>query len=162
MWAPTVNLASPGPAGLKQAGTFCDGKPSGIYPHPDDCSKFMQCNWGITYVMNCPAGLRFNPQFSVCDWPSNVNCQSGPAPPSPNRVTPPKPPSPPRNTAKPPSPARRPPSPKPQVPPSQSTYVGYYPTWGGDWANSGANHKLSKVTASTHMRCKSGHWETMA
>jgi chitinase len=49
---------------------------SGLFPHPTDCSKFLNCaNWH-PYVQDCPGGLVFNPSISACDWPSSSgSCQ---------------------------------------------------------------------------------------
>ncbi|XP_012537284.2 uncharacterized protein LOC105837243 isoform X2 [Monomorium pharaonis] len=44
----------------------------GLLPHPGDCTKFMQCAYGATYIMNCGPGTVFNPAIGVCDWPRNV------------------------------------------------------------------------------------------
>jgi len=44
----------------------------------DDCAAFYQCANGIQFdTMHCPDGLHFNPEFGVCDWPENVDCESG-------------------------------------------------------------------------------------
>ncbi|XP_074104804.1 uncharacterized protein LOC141531154 isoform X2 [Cotesia typhae] len=45
---------------------------SGISKHPTDCAKFLQCDHGATFVMDCGPGTVFNPSISVCDWPYNV------------------------------------------------------------------------------------------
>lgn len=45
---------------------------SGLLAHPNDCKKFLQCNHGTTYIMDCGPGTVFNPSISVCDWPHNV------------------------------------------------------------------------------------------
>ncbi|CAD0197940.1 unnamed protein product [Chrysodeixis includens] len=37
-----------------------------------DCSRFYSCDHGIARIMDCPAGLVFNDQLKVCDWPVNV------------------------------------------------------------------------------------------
>ncbi|KAL1501886.1 hypothetical protein ABEB36_007126 [Hypothenemus hampei] len=44
----------------------------GIYPHPDDCTKFLSC--ASTEPLDCPAGLHFNPTEFVCDWAANAGC----------------------------------------------------------------------------------------
>ncbi|PSN39609.1 hypothetical protein C0J52_06909 [Blattella germanica] len=38
-------------------------------PDPNDCSIFYECNAGVPYQLNCPAGLHFNPVAHVCDIP---------------------------------------------------------------------------------------------
>jgi len=52
-------------------------EPSGMWPHPFDCAKFIQCAHGRLFEMPCGPGTVFNPNFLVCDWPYNVNCQNG-------------------------------------------------------------------------------------
>ena len=43
-----------------------------------DCSVFSQCdNDGETHTFHCPAGLVFNEEQKVCDWPDNVDCNTG-------------------------------------------------------------------------------------
>ncbi|XP_072745020.1 uncharacterized protein [Anoplolepis gracilipes] len=44
----------------------------GLLPHYGDCTKFLQCAHGTTYIMNCGIGTVFNPTIGVCDWPRNV------------------------------------------------------------------------------------------
>ncbi|XP_022825940.1 probable chitinase 10 [Spodoptera litura] len=55
-----------------------------LAPHPRDCRLFFYCSSigiGIPLVCRrCPAGLHFNPELLVCDWPNNVNCTAGPPP----------------------------------------------------------------------------------
>merc|ERR1712037_150704 len=54
------------------ASSFCE---DGIYPSEEDCSKFYQCANGIKYPdQDCPPGLLFNAELSVCDFPQNANC----------------------------------------------------------------------------------------
>jgi len=51
--------------------------PTGVYPHPTDCTQFIQCSNGITNEIDCPNGTLFNPILRVCDNPVNVPiCQS--------------------------------------------------------------------------------------
>ncbi|XP_015519041.1 uncharacterized protein LOC107223760 isoform X6 [Neodiprion lecontei] len=45
---------------------------TGLLPHPIDCTKFLQCANGVTFIMDCGPGTVFNPTVSVCDWPYNV------------------------------------------------------------------------------------------
>lgn len=52
----------------------CSDLDDGTYPHPEDCSKFFQCQGGRAYVKSCPPGLKFNPKMNYCDWPQNVKC----------------------------------------------------------------------------------------
>ncbi|XP_020710705.2 uncharacterized protein LOC105690556 isoform X4 [Athalia rosae] len=50
----------------------CPPELTGLVPHPSDCTKFLQCANGNTFVMDCGPGTVFNPAVSVCDWPYNV------------------------------------------------------------------------------------------
>ncbi|XP_063544712.1 peritrophin-1-like [Cydia strobilella] len=43
-------------------------------PHPDDCSKFIVCQYGTVHVMDCPAGLEFNAELLECVWSAESNC----------------------------------------------------------------------------------------
>ncbi|XP_029171270.1 uncharacterized protein LOC114940706 isoform X2 [Nylanderia fulva] len=44
----------------------------GLLPHHANCTKFVQCAHGATYIMDCGPGTVFNPVNGVCDWPRNV------------------------------------------------------------------------------------------
>lgn len=44
-------------------------------PHPNDCTKFCNCEWGNGEEASCPEGLHFNAELQICDWPANANCQ---------------------------------------------------------------------------------------
>lgn len=47
---------------------------NGLFPHLSDCRKFFSCTpWGPV-LMHCPAGLHFNPQLLICDWPNRAEC----------------------------------------------------------------------------------------
>ncbi|XP_076175064.1 uncharacterized protein LOC143150566 isoform X4 [Ptiloglossa arizonensis] len=50
----------------------CPPQMSGLLPHPSNCTKFLQCAHGGTFIMDCGPGTVFNPAVSVCDWPYNV------------------------------------------------------------------------------------------
>lgn len=52
----------------------CLVKGDSFFAHPDDCSQFYRCVGPTPYFFNCPAGLYFNPNILVCDWPANVRC----------------------------------------------------------------------------------------
>lgn len=51
----------------------------GIYflPHESDCTKFYECVFGDKYTLECPAGLHFNPEAQVCDFPELAGCEPG-------------------------------------------------------------------------------------
>ncbi|WAR15472.1 CHI10-like protein [Mya arenaria] len=58
-----------------QIETFsCKDRPYGNYPNPD-CTKFYSCAANGKHVMDCPAGLHFNPKTDQCDWPANAQCE---------------------------------------------------------------------------------------
>lgn len=46
----------------------------GIFEHPYDCTKFIQCAHSGVFVQSCGPGTLFNPSLLVCDWPKNVQC----------------------------------------------------------------------------------------
>ncbi|CAH0547970.1 unnamed protein product [Brassicogethes aeneus] len=50
-----------------------DGQGSVYYALPD-CTKFCQCSNGAPFLFSCPAGLHFNENFNVCDWPVDADC----------------------------------------------------------------------------------------
>ena len=45
-----------------------------LIAHPTNCSKFLNCDNGISVEMECPARLQFNAMKKVCDWPSQAGC----------------------------------------------------------------------------------------
>ncbi|KAL7296156.1 hypothetical protein TKK_0010697 [Trichogramma kaykai] len=48
---------------------------SKLYRNPENCGTFYNCGVGhVPYLMECPAGLYFNEELKVCDWPQNVQC----------------------------------------------------------------------------------------
>lgn len=70
------NLAYP--PGLESARRVeCEPGASGLYPHPTDCKKFLNCDNGRTFVQDCGPGTAFNGITKVCDWPQNVDCAAG-------------------------------------------------------------------------------------
>ncbi|XP_043272593.1 uncharacterized protein [Venturia canescens] len=50
----------------------CPPHHTGLLPHPETCKKFLQCDRGGTFILDCGPGTAFNPAISVCDWPYNV------------------------------------------------------------------------------------------
>lgn len=54
----------------------CQRGAVGLYAHPNDCTKFLNCNNGQTVVQDCGPGTAFNSITKVCDWPQNVDCGS--------------------------------------------------------------------------------------
>ncbi|XP_053685795.1 uncharacterized protein LOC128735329 [Sabethes cyaneus] len=45
---------------------ICDELPTGVFPYPDDCTKFVQCKDGETVVVDCQPAEVFNPRISEC------------------------------------------------------------------------------------------------
>lgn len=58
----------------EENGSLCKNGASGLFPHSSDCKKFVDCDRGRAYVMECGPGTVFNPESSVCDWPEHVTC----------------------------------------------------------------------------------------
>ncbi|KAF5284904.1 hypothetical protein FQA39_LY16859 [Lamprigera yunnana] len=52
----------------------CPNGESGLFPHPWDCSKFLNCANGQAFVQDCGPGTVYNPNIKVCDYPNNVDC----------------------------------------------------------------------------------------
>ncbi|XP_035223247.1 fibrillin-3-like isoform X2 [Stegodyphus dumicola] len=50
----------------------------GLFPHTDDCKKFIHCAHGFPYIKDCPVNLHFNPTLKVCDWPYSAGCEGFP------------------------------------------------------------------------------------
>ncbi|XP_069125631.1 acidic mammalian chitinase-like [Argopecten irradians] len=55
-------------------GEYCVSMPAGTYPHPSDCSKFVQCANDIMYEKSCPAGLLYDGNKQACVWADEANC----------------------------------------------------------------------------------------
>ena len=64
---------------LDPCGPECIHEINGAYfPHPQDCTKFYQCNHHIAHLHNCSAHLYFNPTLNVCDFPEAAGCTADP------------------------------------------------------------------------------------
>merc|ERR1712071_640694 len=50
-------------------------KEGGLFPDPDDCTKYFQCFNLLAWEMQCPAGLSFDRNAFVCDYEYNVHCK---------------------------------------------------------------------------------------
>ena len=44
-------------------------------PHPWNCSKFVLCNWGYYFPMDCPQGLEWHAERKMCDHPEVGGCK---------------------------------------------------------------------------------------
>ncbi|XP_076434896.1 putative endochitinase [Babylonia areolata] len=51
---------------------YCKGQTDGIHSFPGDCSSFLECSNGYTYLFHCAPGSVYNPAISNCDSPHNV------------------------------------------------------------------------------------------
>ncbi|GJQ76097.1 hypothetical protein Trydic_g1848, partial [Trypoxylus dichotomus] len=54
-----------------------DGEFVTLLPDASDCTIFYKCDRGNPVLTNCPPGLYFNPQLTVCDFPDSAGCGSG-------------------------------------------------------------------------------------
>ncbi|KAH8395222.1 hypothetical protein KR222_002788 [Zaprionus bogoriensis] len=50
---------------------------SGLQPHPYDCTKFLNCDNGRTFIQDCGPGTAFSPSQLICDFKHKVNCGDG-------------------------------------------------------------------------------------
>lgn len=58
----------------------CKKDVTGIFVHPFDCSKYINCKNGRTHIQDCGPGTIFSAKTSECDWSKNVECdQKNPA-----------------------------------------------------------------------------------
>ena len=49
-------------------------------PHPYECQKFFMCQGMTGILMHCPAGLQFDTNLNVCNYPNIVGCVNTPYP----------------------------------------------------------------------------------
>lgn len=55
----------------------CPAGASGVQPHPYDCTKFLNCANGQTFIQDCGPGTAFSPSLLVCDFKDKVDCGQG-------------------------------------------------------------------------------------
>ncbi|XP_017121904.1 uncharacterized protein LOC108142506 isoform X3 [Drosophila elegans] len=61
--------------GLDKSGEItCPPGSSGIHAHPFDCTKFLECADGETFVKVCGPGTAFSTVNKICDFAHNVDC----------------------------------------------------------------------------------------
>lgn len=60
----------------------CDVPNNSIWPVEKNCSAFYQCVNGNKYEQRCSNNLQYNSIIEQCDYPENVQCDDGSAPPS--------------------------------------------------------------------------------
>ncbi|XP_070070652.1 uncharacterized protein teq isoform X2 [Drosophila takahashii] len=52
----------------------CPPGSSGLHAHPFDCTKFLECANGQTYIKNCGPGTAFSTAIKSCDFANKVDC----------------------------------------------------------------------------------------
>jgi len=52
----------------------CPPGSSGLHAHPFDCTKFLECANGQTFVQNCGPGTAFSTVINSCDFANKVDC----------------------------------------------------------------------------------------
>ncbi|XP_065721044.2 uncharacterized protein teq isoform X5 [Drosophila suzukii] len=52
----------------------CPPGSSGLQAHPFDCTKFLECANGQTFVQNCGPGTAFSTVINSCDFANKVDC----------------------------------------------------------------------------------------
>ncbi|XP_069135419.1 uncharacterized protein [Argopecten irradians] len=50
-------------------------QPTGLFPYPGECRRFLNCYEGMPYVQRCPFGLIFDQDKKRCLHPSETKCQ---------------------------------------------------------------------------------------
>lgn len=51
-------------------------KPNGLFPHDEDCNRFINCWRGTPHIQRCAPGTLFNQASGECDHAHKVICQS--------------------------------------------------------------------------------------
>lgn len=64
------------PIGLEYRGDFTCPVMNGNFPHPTDCSRFLQCAHSVPYDSPCPKGLLYDSTTGMCNWPDLVHCNT--------------------------------------------------------------------------------------
>ncbi|XP_052845540.1 uncharacterized protein LOC128258146 isoform X4 [Drosophila gunungcola] len=72
----TYEIEEPGhQKSLNKSGDItCPPGSSGIHAHPFDCTKFLECANGETFVKVCGPGTAFSTVNNICDFAHNVDC----------------------------------------------------------------------------------------
>ncbi|XP_017070692.2 proprotein convertase subtilisin/kexin type 5 [Drosophila eugracilis] len=60
----------------------CDVADNTIWPVENNCTAFFQCVDGNKFEQTCSNNLQYNSKTEQCDFPENVGCDDGSAPPS--------------------------------------------------------------------------------
>lgn len=71
-----LTLAAGSSAGAEGVGldvaAFSCPQPDGLFPHPEDVTRYVECSNNIATVQSCPSGLHWNRNGQYCDWPSSA------------------------------------------------------------------------------------------
>merc|ERR1719317_1408253 len=67
--------------------SFSCPESEGFFPNLSDCSSFYQCVSWSPYKQVCPAGLLYNYEGQVCDWPQHVQCYQDQTPTSSSAIS---------------------------------------------------------------------------
>ncbi|XP_033239997.1 mucin-5AC isoform X1 [Drosophila pseudoobscura] len=71
----TTTSDSPTTTTPKPSGGVCEGKTDdSLVPYPNNCSKFIMCQYPIPVGFDCPEGLEFSPTELQCMDPDLANC----------------------------------------------------------------------------------------
>lgn len=52
----------------------CPVAATGLHAHPFDCTKFLECANGQTFIKSCGPGTAFSPAIGSCDFANKVDC----------------------------------------------------------------------------------------
>lgn len=64
-----VNTGATAPAAVQ-----CPAGQNGVYPHPFDCTKYLNCDNGRTHIQDCAPGTAWSSAMEVCDFVDKVDC----------------------------------------------------------------------------------------
>ena len=73
--AAAQSIGGDGDGGEDARNEFPCGPVDGFYRDPDDCGRFYRCHASQSFTFACAAGLWFNEDTKLCDYPQRVDCQ---------------------------------------------------------------------------------------
>ncbi|XP_055591241.1 uncharacterized protein LOC129743281 [Uranotaenia lowii] len=77
IWSQEEGVCIPGNRVTCQPGdVLCMGRPNGLIPYPDDCSRYVACFGELATYRSCPRGYIFSDEQSQCVVGSASTCQS--------------------------------------------------------------------------------------
>ncbi|XP_017049583.1 uncharacterized protein LOC108093796 isoform X2 [Drosophila ficusphila] len=62
---------------VKNGAVSCPPGFSGTHAHPFECTQFLECANGETFVKDCPPGTAFSTVINNCDFANKVDCHGG-------------------------------------------------------------------------------------